>query len=172
MTAKQTRARAEEVADRLRGIEVTVRFVYDDDAHFEECNGQSRPLTEEEYAKDFYMACPRHPRVGSKVINQSPPVQGCAVCGNTQYEPISYAEYLDYYGNPANHVYLGMIKEQRPINCGCDEDSCECWDSIDSVWGIDLMADDPVLDRLEVSAGRLTLAEARALSDYLAELVE
>lgn len=66
-----------------------VRFVVDPDASFEECNGEVRPLTAEEYAENEYM------REG---------------------KPIPYSEYLQYYGNPDRHVYL-MSEVQKKCRC-------------------------------------------------------
>jgi hypothetical protein len=67
-----------------------VRFVQDPDAQFEECNGEARPLTAEEYAENEYM------RDG---------------------QPIPYEEYLSYYGNPDRHVYLQCDVEKRCLCC-------------------------------------------------------
>lgn len=68
-----------------------VRFTIDPDGRFEECNGEARPLTPEEYAKNQYF------RDGT---------------------PIPYAEYLRYYGNPDRHVYLQSEVQRR---CPCCE---------------------------------------------------
>lgn len=66
-----------------------VRWVYDEVARFEECNGGPRPLTAEEYAENEYMK---------------------------DGQPVPYAEYLQDYGNLARHVYLGCIVEMQ---CPC-----------------------------------------------------
>lgn len=66
-----------------------IRFVIDPDAEFEECNGERRPLTREEYKGNEYMQD-----------------------GRKQ----SYAEYLSYYGNPDRHVYL-QSEVQRQCPC-------------------------------------------------------
>jgi hypothetical protein len=66
-----------------------VQFVIDDDARFEECNGESRPLTAAEYRENQYL------RDGT---------------------PVPYAEYLRYYGNPDRHVYLACIVQKQ---CHC-----------------------------------------------------
>jgi hypothetical protein len=66
-----------------------IRFIEDPDAQFEECNGESRPLTAEEYADNEYMK------------------DGL---------PVSYASYLAYYGNPDRHVYL-MSEVQKQCEC-------------------------------------------------------
>lgn len=135
--------RVQDVIDRLRGYEHAVRIVDDMEACFEECNGQPRPLTEAEYAENAYMDGDRR---------------------------IPYAEYLEYYGNPARHVYLGIIVEERPIGCGCDDDDiCGHWDTLDSLWGIDLMYDDPCAQ--QATGERLSIAEARALKGYLGDVV-
>jgi hypothetical protein len=151
-----------------------VRFVYDPDSSFEECNGEARPLTEAEYAENSYRGCPDHPRAGSRVIDASisPNIVGCAVCGRRDYAEISYAEYLAYYGNPEKHVYLGCIVEAQ---CPC----CSAWTAEgSSLWGIDMMTDDPALHRVAIGTLRdrvaqgewLTPAEALALPGYLAEV--
>jgi hypothetical protein len=84
-----------------------IRFVIDPDGSFTECNGEPRPLTEEEYAGVQYM------RDG---------------------KPVSYADYLAYYGNPDRHVYIGAMLERR---CTC----CGSWSDVDSLWNIDCMDD-------------------------------
>lgn len=120
------------------------RYVIDDDAEFEESNGEGRPLTEAEYVGNEYRACPAHPHGGTKVISFGPPqVQGCAVCGNTEYADIPYAEYLRYYGNPERHVYLGLVQETL---CPC----CVTWKVTDSLWNIDFMDDSPELAAVQV----------------------
>lgn len=68
-----------------------VRIEHDTDAVFEECNGESRPLTEDEYAENAYMRDGRE---------------------------IPYAEYLDYYGNPDRHVYGGVVVDTQCPHCG------------------------------------------------------
>lgn len=66
-----------------------VIFEFDPEGRFEACNGQPRPLTEEEYGEHQYF----------------------------EYRmPIPYAQYLRYYGNPDRHVYLMACIERR---CGC-----------------------------------------------------
>lgn len=72
---------------------LTFKFTIDDDAQFEECNGESRPLTEAEYVENGYRQCSIHPR------------QSCA-CDGLGYVEVPYAEYLQYYGNPDRHVYV------------------------------------------------------------------
>ena len=67
-----------------------VRFEYDPDAHFEESNGERRPLTASEYIGNEYM----HP----------------------DHTPIPYDEYRRYYGNPERHVYLMCVVEKQ---CSC-----------------------------------------------------
>lgn len=130
-----------------------VKFVYDDDATFEESNGEARPMTEEEYKGAEYYACPIHTRgdksadthvngVGTcmRPIAQSDedtanarPGHTPAVCGR-QYAPIPYDEYLAYYGNPERHVYLACIVEKQ---CHC----CGKWTVGSSLWRIDFMDD-------------------------------
>lgn len=70
-------------------MEMRIRFVVDEDAEFEECNGERRPLTRREYKGNEYM------RDG---------------------QPIPYDEYLQYHGNPARHVYL-RSEVQRKCPC-------------------------------------------------------
>lgn len=86
-----------------------VRFVIDDSAQFEESNGESRPLTEEEYKDNEYYK-------------------------NDQ--PIPYADYLKYYGNPDRHVYLGCELQKE---CPC----CHKFNTVQSLWNIDCMDDNP-----------------------------
>ncbi len=111
-----------------------VRFVIDEDASFEECNGKPRPLSEDEYAENYYM------KDGEKV---------------------SYADYLDYQGNPDRHVYFGCIVEGQ---CAC----CDTWKTLESLWDIDVMDDDPAYRNLTLDVG-YPAAEAVALPDYLGE---
>ena len=87
------------------------RFVidYDHEAAFEECNGQRRPLTELEYADAQYWQ-------------------------NDQ--PVSYPDYLAYYGNPDRHVYLSIRRQDRCPHCGT-------WITTDSLGGLDFMDDQP-----------------------------
>lgn len=68
-----------------------IRFVIDPDARFEECNGESRPLTEEEYAEYQYMH---------------------------DGKPVPYLDYLSYQGNPDRHVYMGAVLDHRCHGCG------------------------------------------------------
>lgn len=58
-----------------------IKFVVDPDAQFEECNGEARPLTEDEYRENPYRGCPMHPR--SKV----PParVESCSAVATVSY---------------------------------------------------------------------------------------
>lgn len=136
------------------------RIEYDPDASFEECNGEGRPLTEEEYAENSYQACPDHPRAGTKVISVGPPqVQGCAICGRTDYETIPYEEYLQYYGNPDRHVYLQIIRQDR---CPC----CDSWVDGDSLSGIDFMDDNPEAGFAD------TTCTIDQLTGYLREVAE
>ncbi len=65
---------------------------YDPDAQFEECNGEARPLTETEYAENYY--------------------------NDKQGNRVSYADYLAYQGNPDRHVYLEIIREDKCPCCG------------------------------------------------------
>lgn len=69
-----------------------VRFVVDSEAQFEESNGESRPLTREEYANNEY--------------------------NDKQGNKIGYAEYLRYYGNAERHVYLGCELQKQCECCG------------------------------------------------------
>lgn len=78
----------------------TVEFVIDEDARFEECNGESRPLTETEYADNPYMH---------------------------DGQPIPYPEYLRYYGNPDRHVYLGCVVHKVCSCCGLSKPIESLW---------------------------------------------
>ena len=86
-----------------------IRYIvdYDDEAVFEECNGESRPLTEDEYAKNQYIE---------------------------DGEPISYPDYLAYYGNPDRHVYLYVRREDK-----CPH--CSIWQAGGALYRIDFMDD-------------------------------
>ncbi len=148
-----------------------VKFVYDEDAEFEECNGENRPLTEEEYAENQYQGCPQHLRAGSKVIRKGyrrkgvhrPSVVGCAVCGNTKYEDIPYAEYLAYYGNPERHVYLGCVIEKQ---CG----ECQSWHAAGSLWRIDFMDNDRAYQSITVDHWYTPAQVKTELADYAREV--
>lgn len=140
-----------------------VKFEIDEDAQFEECNGEARPLTEDEYAENSYQSCPNHPRAGSKVITFGPPqIQGCAVCGNTKYQDIPYDEYRAYYGNPDRHVYLVCLVEKACITCGHFE-------TVESLGHIDLMDDDRSLHAITIGE-TLTAQAAITLPGYLGEV--
>lgn len=71
--------------------EYRIRFVEDPDAQFEECNGEARSLTEDEYRENEYMK---------------------------DGQPIPYEEYLRYYGNPDRHVYLLAEAQAKCPCCG------------------------------------------------------
>ena len=146
---------------------IRVRFVIDQDAQFEECNGEARPLTEEEYAENAYQACPLHPRAGTKVIDiggkGKPQIQGCAICGNTKYEDVPYAEYLAYYGNPDAHVYLRCETQKQCPTCGG-------WQATGiSLWGIDFMQDSRELNSINVDEW-MDEATAATLPGYAGEV--
>lgn len=148
---------------------IRVRYVYDADASFEECNGEARPLTETEYAENSYRHCPDHPRAGTIVINQDPPytsaqIQGCAVCRRpgTAYVDVPYPEYLAYYGNPNRHVYLGCEAQTCCVCCGE-------WRTTGSVWGIDFMDDSLELRAIDIGEW-MTEAQAAALPGYAGEM--
>lgn len=70
-----------------------VIFTEDLSACFEECNGESRPLTEAEYADNTYL--------------------------DAAGDLVPYADYLRYYGNPDRHVYLQAHVERQCDCCGC-----------------------------------------------------
>lgn len=146
-----------------------VRFVHDIDATFEESNGEARPLTRAEYAESPYRGCPQHPRAGTIVISKGghgrPQVQGCAICRNTKYQDLPYEEYRAYYGDPTQHVYLGCIVEGQ---CDC----CASWVQLASLWSIDMMIDDPALERIRLGSDEEYLSpdQALALPGYLAEV--
>lgn len=114
-----------------------VRFVVDEEYRFEECHGEARPLTEEEYRENEYCACPEHPRAGSGVVGAAMGrvMVGCRRCGRGDYAPIPYEEYLRYYGNPERHVYV-RCEVQRQCTC------CQKWTYAGGTGGIDLMDDD------------------------------
>jgi hypothetical protein len=154
-------------APAAAAVKIRVRYVYDEDARFEECNGEARPLTEAEYAENSYRSCPDHPRAGTIVVNEEPPytsaqIQGCAVCRRTDYVDVPYAEYLRYYGDPDRHVYLGCVAEAC---CAC----CGSWTVKGSVWGIDLMDDSPELRAITVGEW-MTEAAAAALPGYAGDM--
>ena len=106
-------------------IKYRVRFVYDEDASFKECNGESRPLTEEEYAANYYNRSAR-PGETPTVTTSGPGLVR-----------VSYAEYLAYYGNPDRHVYIGALLDSLCPHCGV-------WKlGVESLWNIDCMDDNP-----------------------------
>jgi hypothetical protein len=111
-----------------------VKFVIDEQARFEECNGEPRPLTEAEYAENQYRACPKHPRGSTLPARTENGRAWCGDCG-TEYADVPYADYLEYQGNPDRHVYLGVIVEKK---CKC----CGTWTNAASLWHIDFMDDD------------------------------
>lgn len=120
-----------------------VRFVEDAGAQFEECNGESCPLTEEEYADNRYMGCPDHPRAGS-IPDPCHPGTSLGLCARVDCRkplaPIPYEEYRAYYGNPKMHVYLGVVADRLCPHCGNWEEG------VSSVWGVDFMVDSRELD--------------------------
>jgi hypothetical protein len=152
------------MADTKITPEFRIRFVMDPDAQFEESNGEARPMTAKEYRGNEYRGCPDHPRAGTRVIDiggaDRPQVQGCAVCGRTDYRNISYAEYLEYYGNPDRHVYLMSEVEKR---CPC----CTRWERIGGTGHIDFMDDSP---ELAVMDRGFTVDEIATIPGYLREL--
>lgn len=77
-----------------------IRFVYDEDAVFEECNGEARPLTREEYDKDYYV------ENGKRA---------------------SYERYRAYWGNPDRHVYLGAIVDRQCPCCDTWKTAASLW---------------------------------------------
>lgn len=142
-----------------------VKFTYDPDGTFEECNGEGRPLTEAEYAEGVYMGCPDHPRAGSQP-DPTKPGTGYWICGRPgcgkALAPIDYEEYLAYYGNPDRHVYLGAICEEQCPTCGE-------WHEIESLWGIDFMDDSAEYLAINSDEWR-PAAEARALPGYAGDV--
>ena len=150
----------------IRINQYRVRFVIDEDARFEECNGEARPLSAAEYQNNQYMACPKHVRGSKATDTQVNGVGYCGQCG-AKYQPIPYAEYLQYYGNPEAHVYLGCVVEWQ---CPC----CSHWEGGEgydghhgvSLWGIDTMIDSPEYLALRLDQW-YTPADARALVGYL-----
>ena len=121
-------------------VEYRVRFVIDEEAQFEECNGEARSLTEAEYAENPYMEVGR---------------------------PIPYAEYLTYYGNPDRHVYLGVVVDKK---CPCCQswnmDVTAVWgvDLMDDDPGLKQI--NPYRRNGHVA----TVKEALALPGYLSEI--
>lgn len=145
-----------------------VKFVYDHDATFEECNGESRPLTEVEYAENQYYGCPDHPRgfrgsKGSDTTVPGYPGKGLCACGKV-YAPIPYAEYLAYYGNPEMHTYLGYVVQDQ---CKC----CGEWKTTDSLWNIDFMIDAPELSAITFDTW-ISMRDALKLPGYLGDLMK
>ena len=109
-----------------------IRFIIDDQASFEESNGESRPLTRAEYAGNEYRGCLEHPRAGSRPLSDTQQGIGvCTVCAR-RIQPIPYDEYLRYYGNPDRHVYLGCEVQRQ---CPC----CEAWKTVGALGHIDMM---------------------------------
>lgn len=140
-----------------------IRFVLDEDAQFEECNGEARPLTAKEYAENVYRGCPNHPR------SKWPPFRAddkghawCGECG-TRYADIPYAEYLAYHGNPERHVYLGYEMQEQ---CTC----CSARKTVDSLWDIDMMDDAPELRA--ITLGRWYDLSAPEITGYFRTLVD
>jgi len=143
----QKRAKAKIAAGR---VEYRVRIVHDPISKFEECNGNIGPLSEAEYRENQYMACPIHPR-GDKSNDRLEAVR--AWCGQTlhvgtgkvcgrAYEPVSYADYLQYLGNPDRHRYVGIIVDTQANICPhCDRG--DGWINGAGLWSIDLMDDSP-----------------------------
>lgn len=112
-----------------------IKFTTDLDARFEECNGESRPLTEEEYRGNEYHACPKHPRTKVPPKETRNGIAWCGECG-TRWCAVPYEEYRKYQGNPNRHVYLLCIVQRQ---CKC----CQSWLTHASLGGIDLMDDSP-----------------------------
>jgi hypothetical protein len=80
--------------------------------------------------------------------------------------PLPYAEYVAYSGNPDRHIVLGAIVQTR---CSC----CKHWADAGSLWGIDLMDDDPALQGIHISTLNDRLPACYELVDltgYLAEI--
>ena len=116
-----------------------VRFIVDPDASFEECNGEPRPLTEEEYAEHFYMA-------------------------DNGTRQVPYAEYLQYYGNPARHVYVMCVYS---VGCAC----CGHWTpDRHYLGGIDNMDDSPELKYIDTWYTPEEIDANKAQMGYFAEV--
>ena len=77
-------------------------------------------------------------------------------------KPIPYDQYLQYYGNPDRHVYLGCVAE---VQCPC----CDHWESDASVWHIDFMDDDPELSAVNVGKA-IPAMDAMNLPGYAGEI--
>lgn len=122
-------------------FEYRVRFEVDPDAQFEECNGESRPLTRDEYKANVYLA-------------------------DNGTREIPYDEYLRYYGNPDRHVYL-MSRVQRKCSCCGQWADAGGTGHIDMMDDDPVFAH----HALGLPTGQwLTEEEARQLPGYLAEV--
>lgn len=162
--AKRTRA-----AVVSAKVDYRIRFEVDPDARFEECNGEARPLTREEYAENVYRGCPDHPQAGTVALpigaagaTDATPLVGCRICGRSDYRDLTYAEYRAYYGDPDRHVYV-QSRVQRQCPC------CEQWMDTGGTGRIDLMDDAPELRALD----RWFAADAiHQLPGYLREVAE
>lgn len=120
---------------------MTTRYRVGTDLDFQldECDGGAMPMSPERYKGNECRACPQHPRAGTKVLDlggDGRPQAGCAVCGNTEYAPVPYEEYVAYYGNPERHIGLFVVREDQ---CPC----CQSWVEGGALYGIDVMDDNP-----------------------------
>jgi hypothetical protein len=112
-----------------------IRYVvaYDEYAEFEECNGEPRPLTAEEYI------------------------------GNEYYEngePVLYDAYLRYQGNPERHVYLTVTRQDQCACCGTwtngeSLSNIDCMDDHDEAFCIGTFAYEELIGYLKDVAGEL-----------------
>lgn len=78
-----------------------VKFEIDEDARFEECNGEARPLTREEYEENYY--------------------------NDAQGQRVPYERYLEYQGNPKRHRYIGILVEAQCPYCETWKDAGSLW---------------------------------------------
>lgn len=120
-------------------MEYRIRFTIDPDGQFEECNGEARPLTAEEYHGNEYLK---------------------------DGQPIPYAEYLRYYGNPDMHVYFQCDVERRTPMCSCCQ-QVGAWVYASGLGQIDMMADSPEVDRYR---GWLTPEQAWVMGGYFQDV--
>jgi len=83
----------------------------------------------------------------------------------TPHREIPYDEYCDYYGNPDRHVVLGAILEKAIPACACCGHKARV-ETVGSVWGIDVMDDDPALTQINIGEIGLRASGSRyALDD-------
>ena len=74
--------------------------------------------------------------VDGRPLPESPEVYEETPCLREDGAPVSYHDYCLREGNPDRHVMCGIIVESSCPACGS-------WHEVASLWGIDLMDDDP-----------------------------